>query len=81
MSSNVSSPTEDRHGAVPMDTHDEAVHSNPKKARRKPSEYNKFIQKLLHREHGDPDILQLPNGERMKAAAKKWQWSKNVKSA
>ena len=76
MSAHVPSPTEDRHGAVPMDTHDETVHSNPKKARRKPSEYNKFIQKILHREHGDPTILQLPNSERMRAAAKKWKLSK-----
>lgn len=60
--------------STPMDTSTETGGQPAQKARprRKPSRYNEFIRKTLHREHGDPTILQLPNGERMKAAAKKW---------
>ena len=63
-----------RSSPIPMDTSTETHGQTAKKvrSRRKPSRYNEFIRKTLHREHGDPAILQLPNGERMRAAAKKW---------
>ena len=74
MSGNVIDPSAPRVSPVPMDTSTETHGQTAQKARprRKPSRYNEFIRKTLHREHGDPAILQLPNGERMRAAAKKW---------
>jgi len=79
----MSTPTQDALAAstihatsVPMDTSNQVLPVQQKKARRKPSKYNEFIQKVLDKTNGDPAILQLPNSQRMKAAAKKWQESK-----